>query len=161
MAGILEDRFPKIQVVRLSAWLAIGAFVVVAFSGPLRSQPLFYTGVVLLGLATGPATVSNLSLMLEMTVPGKVGLFIGAWGSASALARLLGSFSTALVRDLARYSPAGALFGYMAGFLALAGFLYLSLVVLRRIKLVEFIHQAEQTAYQPSVIERASLGGEA
>ncbi len=161
LAGLLEDRFPKIKVVRLSAWLAIGAFVVVALSGPLRSQPLFYTGVVLLGLATGPATVSNLSLMLEMTVPGKIGLFIGAWGSASALARLLGSFTTALVRDLARYSPAGALFGYMAGFLALAAFLYLSLVVLRRIRLVEFLRQAELPAYQSSVIERASLGGEA
>jgi BCD family chlorophyll transporter-like MFS transporter len=99
--------------------------------------------------------------MLEMTVPGKVGLFIGAWGSASALARLLGSFSTALVRDLARYSPAGALFGYMAGFLALAAFLYLSLLVLRRIRLAEFLHQVEQPAYPASVVERVSLGGDA
>ena len=122
VAGALEDRFSKIRIARLAAWGAIAAFLLIAVSGLAASKGMFYAGVVLLGLATGPATVSNLSLMLDMTVPGKVGLFIGAWGAASAFARLLGSFTTAVVRDIGRLAPDGALFGYIAAFLLEVGF---------------------------------------
>ena len=122
---------------------------------------MFYSGVVLLGLATGPATVSNLSLMLDMTVPGKIGLFIGAWGAASAMARLLGSFTTALVRDLARFAPQGAIGGYTAAFLLEAGFLIVSLLILGRIDVAVFKRQASEPESEPSFIERAALSGEA
>lgn len=159
-AGALEDRFSKINIARLAAWAAIAAFLLIALSGLTANQGVFYAGVVLLGMATGPATVSNLSLMLDMTVPGKVGLFIGAWGAGSALARLLGSFTTALVRDLARLAPEGALWGYVGAFLLEAGFLAASLLILRKIDVAAFKQQAAHD-YSPGVIERAALGGEA
>ena len=100
VTGLLEGKAAKITVVRMASLGAILAFLLIAASGLSTQLGLFYAGVVLLGLATGPATVANLSLMLDMTVPGKVGLFIGAWGTASALARFLGSFTTAVVRDM-------------------------------------------------------------
>jgi len=160
IAGLLEDRFSKIKVARLAAWVAIAAFGLIAISGLVKNQLVFYLGVSLLGLATGPATVSNLSLMLDMTVPGKVGLFIGAWGAASAFARLLGSFTTASVRDLARLVPEGALGGYVAAFIVEACFLVASLFILRRINVGAFKRQAAEYEYTPTVIERAAAGGE-
>jgi BCD family chlorophyll transporter-like MFS transporter len=161
VAGVLEDRFSKIKVARLAAWVAIVAFLLVSVSGLFSNQHIFYLGVVLLGLATGPATVSNLSLMLEMTVPGKVGLFIGAWGAGSAFARLLGSFTTAAVRDVIQLAPAGALWGYIIGFFLLAGFLVFSLLILKKVDVSAFKQQAEKPDLPLSVVERASLGTEA
>ncbi len=161
VAGFLEDRVSKIKVARWAASVAIGAFLLVSVSGLFVSTSLFYLGVILLGLATGPATVSNMSLMLQMTVPGKVGLFIGAWGAANALARLLGSFTTAIARDIARLTPEGALWGYISGFVLLAGFLIVSLFILQRINVNVFKRQAEDLDYQPSIVERAALSAEA
>ena len=83
------------------------AFLTIAASGMLAHKGLFYSGVVLLGLATGLATVSNLSLMLDMTTAQNVGLFIGAWGMADALARLTGSVLSGAVRDLVTQAASG------------------------------------------------------
>ena len=160
VAGILEDRLSKVKVARLASWAAMAAFGIIGVSGLAGSQGMFYSGVVLLGLATGPATVSNLSLMLDMTVPGKVGLFIGAWGAGNAFARLLGSFTTAAVRDLANLMPNNALGGYLAAFVLQILFLAGSLVILRRINVDTFKQQASIPAYAPSLVERASMSSE-
>jgi MFS transporter, BCD family, chlorophyll transporter len=159
LAGILEGRVPKFTIARLASWMAVVAFGLVGLSGTLGSQAVFYAGLVLLGLATGPATVANLSIMLDMTVPGKVGMFIGAWGSASAFARLLGSVTTATVRDLARTDPQHAVLGYTIGFLILGAFLLGSLWVLRRVDLTIFQRKALD-ADQSSVVERVVLANE-
>jgi MFS transporter, BCD family, chlorophyll transporter len=159
ITGLLEGRLSKLFIARLASWIGVVSFILVAVSGLFHSQGLFYFGLVLLGLATGPATVSNLSLMLDMTVPGKVGMFIGAWGSASAFARLLGSLTTAIVRDLARIDPQHAVLGYAIGFLLLGLFLFISLLTLRRINLVSFQQSAAHAA-PASVAERAALAGE-
>jgi BCD family chlorophyll transporter-like MFS transporter len=158
VAGMLEGRVSKWTVARLASWLGAVAFGVVAVSAFAGGKNLFYFGVVLLGLATGPATVSNLSLMLDMTVPGKVGLFIGAWGSASAFARLLGAVITAIFRDLARLAPNSAVIGYAAGFVLLGVFLVISLIILRQIDVKAF--QKGGGERPTSVIERAALAGE-
>jgi BCD family chlorophyll transporter-like MFS transporter len=159
VAGILEGRISKLSIARLSSISAVIAFFLVAASGLLASKNLFFTGLVLLGLATGPATVSNLSLMLDMTVPGKVGLFIGAWGSASSFARLLGSLSTAIVRDMARLLPNQAVLGYAAGFSLLAVFLIISLFILNRVNLAAFQRSAADSsdASIVSIVDRARL----
>ncbi len=162
VTGMLEGRTSKRKIARLASWTAAAAFVLVALSGLAASTGLFYGGVVLLGLATGPATVSNLSIMLDMTVPGKVGLFIGAWGSASAFARLLGSVVTAVVRDAARIRPEFAVLGYVAGFLILGGFLIASLAILRRVDMSAFRSGSppEEEPAPKTVAERAALAGE-
>lgn len=159
VAGALEGRVSKLTVARWASWVGVVSFGLVAISAFAGGKNLFYFGVLLLGLATGPATVANLSLMLDMTVPGKVGLFIGAWGSASAFARLLGSVITAVFRDVARQSPASAVMGYAAGFVLLGGGLVISLMILRQIDVKAF--QQGGGAEVASVIERAALAGEA
>lgn len=160
LTGALEGRLPKLAIARFASWLGVASFFLVGVSGLAGSQALFYVGLVLLGLATGPATVSNLSLMLDMTLPGKVGLYIGAWGSASAFARLLGSVTTAGVRDLVRINPANAVWGYTLGFFLLGFFLLISLYLLQRINFAQF-QKSTQPVEAGTVIERAVLVSEA
>jgi BCD family chlorophyll transporter-like MFS transporter len=159
VAGLLEGKITKITIARLASWVGVVSFALVGLSGLVGSQGLFYAGLVLLGLATGPATVSNLSLMLDMTIPGKVGLFIGAWGSASAFARLLGAVTTAAPRDLARLAPETAVLGYVFGFFILGLFLLASLYLLQRIDLAVFQRKAVNME-QGTAVDRAVLTGE-
>ncbi len=156
VAGFLESRLAKRSVAKIGAWGAILAFLLIALSGLATSQGLFYTGVVLLGLATGLATVSNLSLMLDMTIAGRVGLFIGAWGMANALARLTGSILSGLARDLVTYLAHNPLYGYTLVFLIEAAMLILSLYILRTIDVNAF----RQQSTDHSVIERAAIAGD-
>ena len=93
IAGALEGRVAKRTVAQAGNLGALAGFLVIVASGFVHSTSVFYTGVTLLGLGTGIATVSNLSLMFDLTVPGEVGLYIGAWGVSNALSRLAGSRS--------------------------------------------------------------------
>ena len=155
IAGFMEGRVAKRKVVILGAWGAIVAFLLIAASGILMSLPVFYLGVVLLGLATGLATVSNLSLMLDMTIAGNIGLFIGAWGMADAFARLTGSVMSGAVRDLVSRLAENAILGYVIVFNLEALMLLASLFLLRSIDVSIFKRQAMET----TVVERAAIAG--
>jgi BCD family chlorophyll transporter-like MFS transporter len=87
-ANWLERRLEKRSVARIGALGGIAGFLLIAVSGFFGATGVFYVGVVLLGLGTGLSTVSNLSLMLDMTT-AKVGLYIGAWGLAESFAMWL------------------------------------------------------------------------
>lgn len=153
-AGWLERRIDRRSVARLGAIIAILGFLIIAGSGLVGQKNVFYTGVVLLGLGTGFATVSNLSLMLDMTT-AQVGLYIGAWGMADAIARLLGTVMSGIVRDLVSYLTQSALFGYITVFVIEALLLAVSLVMLSRIDVQQFRSQAPLT-----VTERTALMNE-
>lgn len=155
IAGFMEGRVAKRKVVVLGAWGAIVAFLLIAASGILVSLTVFYLGVVLLGLATGLATVSNLSLMLDMTIAGNVGLFIGAWGMADAFARLTGSVMSGAVRDIVSRLAENAILGYVIVFNLEALMLLASLFLLRSIDVSIFKRHAMET----TVVERAVIAG--
>lgn len=149
--GWLERYFDKRTIARLGAWGAIAGFVLIAVSGFLRATELFYAGVVFLGLGTGFSTVSNLSLMLDMTT-AQVGLYIGAWGMADALARLLGTVLGGVVRDVVAQLSQNNLLGYITVFSIEAVLLLISLIMLNRIDPQSFRRQS-----QASTAERAAL----
>jgi BCD family chlorophyll transporter-like MFS transporter len=157
VTGLLEGRVSKLGVVKIGAVAAIIAFITIAISGMIISKNLFYAGVLALGLATGISTVSNLSLMLDMTVAGKVGLFMGAWGMANALSRLTGSILSGFVRDSISQVAHSPVTGYVVVFGIEAALLVISLALLRRINVNLFQHQAKQV----SVIERGAIASEA
>jgi BCD family chlorophyll transporter-like MFS transporter len=156
ISGALEARIAKRTMVKIGAWGAVFAFLLIAASGLLANATIFYAGVVLLGIATGLATVSNLSLMLDMTVPGRVGLFIGVWGMANAVARLLGSVLSGLVRDSVDRLASSPVAGYVAVFFLLAGMLLASLALLQSIDVSAFRRQADS----PTLVERAAAAQE-
>ncbi len=157
LAGVLESRFSKRMVAFWGGWGALVGFVLILSSGLVLQIGVFYGGVILLGLGTGLSTVANLSLMLDMTTPQNVGLYIGAWGMANAVSRLIGSLMGGAMRDLMTqilYSPVLA---YVVVFGLEALMLLISLFLLRQIDVSAFRRQSEAL----SVVERASLAGEA
>jgi MFS transporter, BCD family, chlorophyll transporter len=153
IAGWLEGRMDKRAVARLGAWIAIAGFGSIALSGLARQTSVFYLGVVLLGLGTGFSTVSNLSLMLDMTT-AQVGLYIGAWGIADALARLFGSVLSGVVRDVVAHASGNPVLGYITVFIIEGVMLAVSLVMLSRIDVQAFRRTSQ------SVAERAALMNE-
>ena len=135
--------------------IAAGGFVVIALSGLLGIEALFVPGVAALGFGTGIATATNLALMLDMTTPQQVGLFIGAWGVADALARATGSMLGGVVRDVITHTTGSALSGYTSVFLIEALMLGVSLLLLRQIDLATFRRR------QPSLSETLAVAGDA
>jgi len=158
VAGLLEGRVNKRLVVQIGSLGAFAAFVLIIVSGFMGNKSIFYTGVSVLGLATGLATVSNLSLMLDMTTAGQVGVFIGAWGMADALSRLIGNMLSGVVRDGVTLASGNAVLGYSAVFGIEALMLLASLVILHMIDVRAFQSRAADS--QPSVIERAAIAME-
>jgi BCD family chlorophyll transporter-like MFS transporter len=135
---------------------ALLGFLLILASGLVFSQSVFYSGVVFLGIGTGLATVSNLSLMLDMTVASNVGLFIGAWGMSNAISRLLGTVLGGVVRDVVTRISQDPVMGYVVVFGIEAAMLLVSLFMLRGINVGEFQREAEQ----PSLVERAAVASD-
>ena len=155
-AGALERRISKRTIAFWGGLIALAGFIFIAASGFIINTTVFYTGVILLGTGTGFSTVSNLSLMLDMTTAAKVGLFIGAWGMANAASRLIGALLSGAMRDILTQILQNPIHAYVVVFSTLALLLFISLILLRRIDVAAFREEAES----PSVIERAALAGE-
>jgi len=135
--------FGKRANANFGAIVAIVAFALIIVAGALRQPTFFYASVFLLGLGSGLMTVSNLSFMLDMTVPQNVGLYIGAWGVANFVAQSLGTVGGALLRDIAFLLTGSAAFGYMLVFaLEIAG-LVVALLLFRTISVEAFQRDAE------------------
>jgi BCD family chlorophyll transporter-like MFS transporter len=124
--------------------VAAAGLLTIALSGILQAEPLFVPGVALLGFGTGIATSTNLALMLDMTTPEQVGLFIGAWGVADAMARGTGNLLGGVARDVLTYSLGNAGSGYIIVFLLEALMLGVAIMMLRHIDVGRF--RAEQPA---------------
>jgi BCD family chlorophyll transporter-like MFS transporter len=153
LGAALEKRVPKLVQARIAAWSGITAFALIIASSFFNSVTVFYAGVILLGLATGLSTVSNLSLMLDMTSIGSVGLFIGAWGMASALARLTGNMLSGSVN----YLSGNSVTGYVVVFSVEILLLLISLAILRQVDVNLFLNKAKQDI---PFMERAALANE-
>lgn len=157
VAGALEGRVNKRTVAKVGGWSAFLGFVLIPASGLVVSTQLFYLGVIMLGIGTGLSTVSNLSLMLDMTIASNVGLFIGAWGMANALSRLLGTVLGGVVRDVVTQVTQIAVLGYVVVFGIEALMLLISLFMLGKINVNAFRKQAHE---EPSLAERMAMAGE-
>jgi len=157
LGAALERKIPKVTQARIGAYAAILAFILIVFSGTIGMLSVFYAGVILLGFATGLSTVSNLSLMLDMTTVGSVGLFIGAWGMASALARLTGNLLSGVLRESFTPLLNSSVGGYNAVFIVEIFILIVSLMILKGVDVRLFKKQSEQSL---SYLERAAISNE-
>src|SRR5215208_530612 len=156
IAGLLEGRVSKRRVAQLGNVGALLGFVVIVISGIFINKHVFYTGVTLLGIGTGLSTVANLSLMFDLTMPGMVGLYIGAWGFSNALSRLTGSILGGVVRDVVTQATGVALSGYLVVFSIEALMLLIATIMLYRININAFRRQVEE----PSFVEKVSIAAE-
>jgi BCD family chlorophyll transporter-like MFS transporter len=156
IAGLLEGRVSKRLIAQLGNTGALLGFIVIVMSGIFINISVFYTGVVLLGVGTGLSTVANLSLMFDLTLPGMVGLYIGAWGFSNALSRLVGSVLGGVVRDVVTRATGNALSGYLVVFGIEALMLLIATIMLYRINVNSFRRQAEE----PSFVEKVAIAAE-
>lgn len=155
--GFLEGRAPKKTIARWGGLAALLGFLLIVASPLVGGLNVFFLGVVSLGIGTGLSTTSNLSLMLDMTTAGNVGLFIGAWGMANAISRLVGSLLGGAVRDVVARLSGNPVAGYMTVFAILAGFMLISLLMLRLVNVQRFRDQADE---ELSLIERTAIAVE-
>jgi len=156
VAGFLEGRVSKRIVAQAGNIGALLGFVIIVMSGIMISKSIFYTGVTLLGIGTGLATVANLSLMFDLTVPGMVGLYIGAWGFSNALSRLTGSILGGVVRDVVTKATGVALSGYLVVFSIEALMLLIAAIMLYRIDVSAF----QKQVHEPSYVEKVAIAAE-
>jgi BCD family chlorophyll transporter-like MFS transporter len=135
---LLSQQLSKRASAVLGAAVAIVGLLLIGLSGALSVRLLFEPGVAALGFGTGIATATNLGLMLDMTTPEQVGLFIGAWGTANALARGVGNLLSGIGRDVIAQLSGSVSLGYVSVFLIQAALLALSLLLLRQIDIAAF-----------------------
>lgn len=156
LQGLLLSRWlSKKTGALLGGLVAVGGLLLIAASGVLQAEALFVPGVAVLGFGTGIATSTNLALMLDMTTREQVGLFIGAWGVADALARGVGMLLGGVVRDVVTFATGSVSGGYITVFLLEALLLAGSLLLLRRVDVQAF------RGTQPTLTELVALAGDA
>jgi BCD family chlorophyll transporter-like MFS transporter len=105
-------RWGKKAVANGGALIGALGFALIIVSGLAGGPKLLYTAVLVLGLGGGLMTVSNLSFMFDMTLPGAAGLYIGAWGVANFGAQGLGNIISSLLRDLTLWLTGRPFVGY-------------------------------------------------
>ena len=144
LAGILfVRRFGKKTGANVGAFVTAVAFASIIATGLLGNANLFIGSVFLLGLGGGLMTVSNLSFMLDMTVPQAAGLYIGAWSVANFAGQAIGNIISGILWDLFFWLTGNTLMGYAAVFsLEIAGLL-LAVWLFRSINVEKFRRQAE------------------
>ena len=112
---------------------------------------IFYVGIALLGFGTGIATVSNLSLMFDLTVREKIGLYIGAWGFSNGLSRGVGLLMAGIVADVATKITGDVLYGYVIVFGIEALMMLIAAIMLSRIDVGAFQKKAHEPAFADKV----------
>jgi len=150
---LLEGRVKKKYIAQSGNLGALFGFVTIIISGLTGSLNLFYIGITLLGFGTGISTISNLSLMFDLTVPEKVGLYIGAWGFSNGLSRLVGLLMAGVVADLATQLTGNALSGYLVVFGIEALMMFVAAIMLYRIDVGAF----QKQAHEPSFTEKVAV----
>ncbi len=153
IAGVLDGRVKKKYVAQTGNLGALIGFITIVISGLTASTSTFYIGITLLGFGTGISTIANLSLMFDLTVPEKVGLYIGAWGFSNGLSRLIGLLMAGIVADVATRITGNALHGYLVVFGIEALMMFIAAVMLYRIDVGAF----QKKAHEPAFTEKVAM----
>lgn len=139
----LVRRLGKKRSANIGALVTALAFTVIIFTGVAANVRFFTLAVFVLGLGGGLMTVSNLSFMLDMTIPQAAGLYIGAWGVANFAGQALGNIISGLMRDLFYAATGNVLVGYVAVFAMEVVGLLIAIWLFRTISVEEFRRDAE------------------
>lgn len=136
--GWLARRLGKKAATGLGAVVSAIAFALLAVASIGSYLPLVKPGIFFMGLGMGIFTVGGLALMMDLTVKEQVGLFMGAWTLAQALANGLASVGGGILHDVGFglwSSEAGA---YALVFLVEAGGLLGIIALLLQVDVTRF-----------------------
>ncbi|MCB0093223.1 MAG: BCD family MFS transporter [Caldilineaceae bacterium] len=151
----LIRRWGKKRCANIGALIAAAAFLLIIVAGVGHMPTFFMSSVLLLGLGGGLMTVSNLSFMLDMTVPEAAGLYIGAWGVANFAGQAVGNLASGLLRTVVLNLTHNVMSSYVTVFgLEIAGLL-LAVWLFQHISVEQFQRDAELRLQE--VLELANL----
>ena len=77
---------------------AVGFSLIIA-AGFMHDMQFLRIALVVTGIGLGAASVSNITMMMNMTA-GHSGIYMGLWGTAQSLAIFIGHSSAGVIRDL-------------------------------------------------------------
>ncbi|MEI7645419.1 MAG: BCD family MFS transporter [Chloroflexales bacterium] len=139
--GIISTIYPITKKIIASIGgigIAVG-MVLIAVSSLMHQASLINPGLLLVGLAIGFFNVGSLSMMMEMTIEGQAGLYMGIWGMAQGLGNGLANvFSGALLSALVESRLMTATSGYALIFEFEALLMVVAIGILRGISVQEF-----------------------
>ncbi|MEM6708022.1 MAG: BCD family MFS transporter [Pseudomonadota bacterium] len=123
--------------------LAATVYLAFALIALTHAEAALVPTLILLGFVTGIFNVGALALMMDMTVSGATGLYLGLWGTAQAMGMALSSLlSGALHSALIGSEFLTAASGYGVIFLIEAGSLAMAAALLASVSLRRFREQA-------------------
>ena len=88
------SRITKRRIVIIGAFGTSMGMAIMAYAALTASRELVNPALIFMGFFTGFFNVGALSMMMDMTVEGATGLYIGLWGMAQALGNGAASFSS-------------------------------------------------------------------
>jgi BCD family chlorophyll transporter-like MFS transporter len=133
---------------------AVG-FAMIIVSGFMLDHTLLRISLVVTGIGLGAASVSNISMMMNMTA-GRSGIYIGLWGTAQSLAIFIGHSGAGVIRDLVYSLSGNHMWAYTGIFLMEIAAFTISSVVLPHISKEAF--EAESEAKISEFAETAKTG---
>ena len=143
IGGLLIVRaIGKKRSANLSAVVAAIAFIFIIVAGIMRDERVFIGAVLLLGLGNGLMTMSNLSFMLDMSIPQAAGLYMGAWGVANFAGRAIATIGSGFLRDSIHQVTGNLLASYVTIFSLEAIGLLTTIWLFRKISVAEFQRDA-------------------
>ena len=98
-ARALARGFDPHRLTAGGALIGIAAFAMVVFSAPLSSAALLCVGVAGIGLGGGMFAIGTLIATMNLALPGKAGLALGAWGAVQASAAGVAILLSGALRD--------------------------------------------------------------
>jgi len=139
--GIICSIFsiPKKLITIIGGLGIVGSLLTIAFSAFAHRPELIVPSLIVMGLGIGLFDVGALSLMMDMTLEGQAGLYMGIWGMAQGFGNgfanvLSGAFHTLFI-EIGGMTPTfayGLIFSFEAAMMGLA------ILILRRISVQEF-----------------------
>ncbi len=157
--GILSSIFPiaKKTIATLGGMGVAAALALLSISAITHQQGIIMPALMIMGLGIGLFNVGALAMMMEMTIEGQTGLYMGMWGMAQGLgngfANVLSGLGHTVVIEGGLLSPAlgyGLVFGLEALLMVTA------IGVLRGISVQEFKGLSRQDITATLAMDTAS-----
>lgn len=148
----LVRRYGKRWCANLGAGITAVSFLAIIATALGQNSSMFIAAIVVLGLGGGLMTISNLSFMLDMTIPQAAGLYMGAWGTANFAGQAIGNIISGGLRDIVLWWSGDPLLGYISVFgLEVVG-LIIAMWLFRSISVEQFELDAQAALPQTLVL---------
>jgi BCD family chlorophyll transporter-like MFS transporter len=141
--GYLSRRIGNKPTAGLGLALASLAFLGLGAAAFTRTAALVNPTIGLMGLGMGLFNVGGLAMMMDMSVEGLTGTYMGAWTLSQALANGLASIGGGFLHDLGLVTFGAEAAAYGLVFVIEAGGLLLTLALLRTLSVSHFRTEAD------------------